>query len=333
MEGKDLIEAIDKAGLTGRGGAAFPTADKWRAVANALSEKKYVIANGAEGEPGSHKDYHILSHYPQDIIKGILLAINTVGALEGFLFLREDYYKRLAPKYRPLVRGLPIKIVASPGGYLCGEESTILNIIQGDRKEPRHKPPFPTQQGLWGCPTVVNNVETIRSVALISQNKYHKTRLYTLSGHIPHPGIFEAAENISIEDLLHTTRNEPKGKTFAQIGGGASGDIIPQSKYDIQIKGRSVVVIHTIKDIHPLLLQWSAFFKRESCGRCVPCREGTSRLYDALRQKKIDWMQIEEVLAILFDASFCPLGRSAANPFYSLFNTSLSPLKHRQEKS
>ncbi|MDO8513280.1 MAG: NADH-ubiquinone oxidoreductase-F iron-sulfur binding region domain-containing protein [bacterium] len=316
MFGQELIDEIRKSGLTGRSGSGFNTADKWHAVLNANAEKKYVIANGAEGEPDTHKDYYLLSHYPQEIIKGIILAMHTVGAMEGFLYLKASYFDRLQSKLRHLLRGLPIKLVVeNPGGYRCGEETIVIQVIEGKRAEPQFKPPYPTQKGLWGYPTLIDNVETIYTVKLINDGKYKKTHYYTISGHVEHPGTFEAPENITVENLLVLTDNEPQEKTFAQVGGGASGNIVTDNTYfSCKITGTGSVSLHLLGEAPARLLKLIKFYKKESCGKCIPCREGAYRLYELITAPKINWQEIEDILDTMEKTSFCALGRSIALP-------------------
>lgn len=319
MFGQELIDEIRKQGLVGRSGSCFATADKWQAVHDAQAERKYVVANGAEGEPDTSKDFYIMNNYAAELIKGVILAMQTVGALEGFIYMREAYHELLEDKYDKLLKGLPIKLITErPGGYRCGEESILLNVIEKQRSEPRNKPPFPTQKGLWGYPTLINNVETLYSVYLIEHGQYRHTRFFTIGGKARHPGVYEAPEKTSIKDLLTITDNEPKGKTFVQMGGGASGEIIPDDDYDRKITGLSAVTIYTEEDIPYLVKRWANFYRKESCGHCVPCREGSFRLWELTKQKEINWQELIDIIENMEKSSFCALGRSAALPYRSL---------------
>lgn len=332
MFGQELIDEIRKNCLVGRSGSCFNTADKWQAVMDARSQIKYVVANGAEGEPDTHKDYYILSHYADEVIKGIVLAMQTVGAMEGFLYLRESYHERLHKKLAPILRGLPIKMITeTPGGYRCGEETVLLQVIEKKRSEPRFKPPFPTQKGLWGYPTLINNIETLYDVQMIDQGKYRKTRFYSINGAVKHPGTYEAPEDVSIQDLLILSDNEPKEKTFAQVGGGASGEIVLDNDYwSHKVTGAGSVSVHTPEEVPKKLLKWATFYQNESCGHCIPCREGSYRLHEQIIAKQINWEEVESLLETMEQTSFCALGRSVALPFRGLIKNFITKQKKEE---
>ncbi len=324
MFGEQLIEEIRKKGLVGRSGSCFNTADKWQAVLDAKGDKKYVIANGAEGEPDTSKDFYVMYNHAEDLVRGIILAMHTVGAAEGFLYMREAYHDLMEKKYNNLLKGLPITLFTErPGGYRCGEESTLLNVIERKRAQPRNKPPFPTQKGLWGCPTLINNVETIYTAEQISKGAYQHTRYFTIGGKVKHPGVFLAPEKISVKDLLIITDNEPRGKTFAQVGGGASGEIIIDDDYSRKITGLSAVTIYSEDDVNYLIKKWADFYRRESCGHCVPCREGSYRIYEMTKSNQIDWNELKDIIEVMDKTSFCALGRAIALPYRSLLASGL----------
>ena len=324
MFGQQLIDEIRKSGLVGRSGSCFCTADKWQAVHDAIADKKYVIANGAEGEPDTSKDFYIMQNHAEELVKAIILAMQTIGAMEGFIYMREAYHDIMEKKYKILLQGLPIKLITErPGGYRCGEESVLLNVIEKKRAQPRNKPPFPTQKGLWGYPTLVDNVETLYSVYQIDRGKYQRTRYFTIGGKVRHPGVFEGPEKITIQDLLIMTDNEPRGMTFAQVGGGASGEIITDKDYNRKITGLSAVTIYSIDDVNYLIKRWADFYKRESCGHCVPCREGSYRINELVKSKEIDWDEVLSIIDVMEKTSFCPLGRAIALPFHSLIASGL----------
>ena len=161
-----IISEIKRHNLLGRSGAAFPTALKWELVSKAKAKEKYIICNGSEGDPGAFKDGFILENYPQEVIAGIKIALEAIDNSSAYLYLRKDYYKKFDKK---LIKGLDIKLFKKTGGYLAGEETSVCAAIEGERPEPRIKPPFPSESGLWGCPTLINNVETFYCVAKIAQ--------------------------------------------------------------------------------------------------------------------------------------------------------------------
>ena len=316
----NLIEKIIKSGLTGRGGAGFPTGKKWEAVKNAPGKKKFVIANGSEGELSVEKDGWLLENYPEEIIAGIKLALETLSAQKAFIYLRKDYCEKYRENLQKIIGDLPIEIFREPGGYLCGEETTLIESLENRRLEPRNKPPYPTEAGLENCPTLVNNLETFYAVSKIAKGEYKQERLYTLSGDIPHSGVFELPENWGVEKILHKTLNWPENDFFVQTGGGASGVIMTMEELENKVTGSGAIVIYDQVKTDPkaLMQKWLDFYFRENCGKCVPCREGVYRLRELLNQKEINWELIKEICLVLREASFCPLGKSVAAPLESL---------------
>jgi len=181
---KDMISELKKYNLLGRSGSGFSTALKWELVKNYKADKKYIICNAAEGEPKNFKDKFILENYPEIVIQGIKEGLKTIDNSSAFIYLKKDYYKKFGNKLKNLSRDFPIKITKKQGNYLSGEETVICEVLEGNRPEPRIKPPFPSEKGLWGYPTLVNNVETFYCVGKISQGRYKKTRFYTITGDV-----------------------------------------------------------------------------------------------------------------------------------------------------
>lgn len=316
----NLIEKIKESELTGRGGAGFPTGKKWEAVKNAPESKKYVIANGSEGEPGVAKDSFILENYSEEVIGGIKLAMEEINADEAYIVLKHELFEKYATKLAEIIGGAKIKIFQKVGGYLSGEESTMLEAIEGKKRiEPREKPPYPTENGLWGCPTLINNIETFYSVHLIEKDKYKQERFYTISGETGNPGVYLLPENWPLEKILHKTRNFPQDDFFIQVGGGASGKIFVKEELDQKAYGMGAIVIYDQKKTDPkaLMKKWLDFYFQENCGKCVPCREGVFRLRELLNQAEVDWELVKEICLVLREASFCPLGKSVATPMES----------------
>lgn len=326
MPAQSLIEKITAANLTGRGGAGFPTGQKWEAVKNAPGEKKYVIANGSEGEPGVFKDGWLLANKAEEIINGIKLALETVGACEGILYLRHDYYEKFQPRLEKLlnhlaISHLTIQIISKQDGYIGGEETTLIATLEGKRTQPSLRPPYPTTCGLHGCPTLVNNVETLYEVALIAQDKYQGTRLYSTGGDAPHPGVFELPQTLTLKEILEQTQNWPAFPFFLQAGGGGSGVILNSEQLDQPLTGIGGIIIYR-KDkanLPKLLTDWIDFFATESCGQCTPCREGTYRLKEIFAAEKLDWGKVDDLLFTLEQTSFCALGYSVPVPILSFF--------------
>ncbi|MDD4624769.1 MAG: NADH-ubiquinone oxidoreductase-F iron-sulfur binding region domain-containing protein [Candidatus Paceibacterota bacterium] len=316
-----IIERLKKEGLKGRGGAAFPTGLKWEAVKNAKADKKYVICNASEGEPGVLKDLFILRKYPEEVIKGINLAMREIGSDSAYIFLNPKYFPKLEKKLKKAIKDLPIVLFKKPHGYICGEESTLLNVIEGKPKMPRLKPPFPTEKGLWDYPTLINNVETFYQAVQVAEGKYKAERFYTLGGKVKKKGIAVLPENFTVRQILEHTGNWPNFDFFVQVGGGMSGEILVSEELDRPAGGAGSIIIYK-KNANPMKImrKWARFFMNESCGQCVPCREGTFRLNEALKRKDFDRELVEDILFVLSEASLCPLGKGAAVPFIGYLN-------------
>ncbi|MDD4901465.1 MAG: NADH-ubiquinone oxidoreductase-F iron-sulfur binding region domain-containing protein [Patescibacteria group bacterium] len=326
-----ILEKIKSAGLVGRGGAGFPVDKKWSAVQEAVGAKKYVVCNAAEGEPGLAKDGYILEQYPGKVINGMQIAIDFLSApaaasadraeVRGYLYLNYKYHKKLGKKIAALLKNSPIEIFVKPlnSGYIGGEESAALNAIEGRRIEPRLKPPFSSSKGLWGCPTLVNNVETFYNVSLVKSGQYKGNRFYTIGGDCPHEGVYELPESFTIEKVLKQTENYPKFPFFAQIGGNASGEVLSSRQLRRPVQGSGSIAVHSITktNFKKIIIDWLDFFINESCGQCTPCREGTIRLKEIFIAEKPDWVLFNSLLDNLVDTSLCSLGSSVAVPIRS----------------
>ncbi len=323
---EDIIKKIKESGLKGRGGADFPVYLKWTAVKEAAGKRKYVVCNGSEGEPGSFKDGFILKSYPGEVIAGIKIALKAVKSCVAYVYLRKDYYQKFGRILKKNIKKEPIILFKKPGGYLCGEETTLFESLEGKRHEPRNKVTYPTQKGLWDCPTLINNVETFYFVNQIANGVYKKTRFYSLSGAIKHPGVYEFPENLSIKRILQKTDNFPGFDFFIQAGGGASGRILTPKELNQPVGGVGAIIVYNTKETKPvsLMKKWIKFFINENCGKCLPCREGVYRLNEILNRPEIDWKSLDDLLFVLEQASFCPLGKSIAVPFRGLIKKVIS---------
>ena len=316
-----IIAELKKHKLLGRGGAAFPAALKWELVVQAKAEKKYIICNGAEGDPGVFKDGFILENYPQEVIAGIITALETIDNSSAYLYLRKDYYQKQKNKLKKLIKGYPIEIVKKTGGYLAGEETAVCESIEGKRPEPRIKPPFPGESGLWGCPTLINNVETFYYVAQIVQGKYEKKRFYSISGAVKNKGVYELPLSWSIERILTETKNLPQGKFFLQVGGKAMGEILLSNELKRQVKGSGAIVVYDSQtNAMALLKEMIDFFLVANCDKCTPCREGIYRIGQMVKKGKIDKKALADIFFVLENTSFCALGRGSVLPLKSLIN-------------
>lgn len=375
-----ILQKIKSAGLVGRGGACFPTATKWEMVGNAPGEKKYVVCNASEGEPGVKKDGYILEHYPERVIDGMRIALDFLSSAapeenalkkgakavknkksaenkdveaKGYIYINPEYYKKFAKNLESIIiktsphpssfgklrtgscegEGV-IEIFRKPesAGYIGGEETSALNAIEGKRIEPRLRPPFPTTNGLWNCPTIINNVETLYNVSLVASGEYKKTRFYTINGDCLWTGVYEFPEDWTIEKILKETNNYPNFDFFAQIGGDGSGEVLHSKQLKRPASGAGSITVYSVFKYKPieLLKKWLDFFMNQSCGQCTPCREGVYRLSEIVKSPKPDWKLFGDLLNNLSDTAFCGLGCVVPVPIKSYFDNVLSKLSDDQ---
>ena len=316
---QDIIQKLKQSGLTGRSGSGFPVWQKWQAVAEAQSPKKYIICNASEGEPLVFKDGYILEKYPQEVINGIKIALKTIDNSHGYIYLNKDYYSRFSQALKNIIGNSPITLFEKPSGYIAGEETTLLNVIEGKRPEPRVKPPYPTQVGLWGKPTLINNVETFYWISKIFKDEYEGKRFYSIEGDIKNKGVVELPETDTIKQILEKTDNIPPFPYFSQVGGGACGEILLPEELDRPIKSTASIIIFNRETINvlDLMRSWADFYNSQNCDKCTPCREGLFRVKELLYQNNLDPKTLNDIFDALQKTSFCPLGRLAATPFKS----------------
>jgi NADH-quinone oxidoreductase subunit F len=361
-----VLAELEASGLLGRGGAAFPTATKWTAVARQEATPRYVVANADESEPGTFKDRVLLEGDPFALVEAMTIAGFAVGAEKGFVYLRGEYPQALRALRKAIaaareagclgedVRGqglrFDIEIRRGAGAYICGEETAIFNSIEGFRGEPRSKPPFPVERGLFGKPTAVNNIETLVGVldVLISGGERHGqigtptstgTKLFCVCGHVARPGVYEVPFGATVHDLLVLAHGVPGGGQLqAVLLGGAAGGFIRPDELDIPLTfegtreagtalGSGVVMaFDDTVDLPRMLMRIAAFFRDESCGQCVPCRVGTVRQEEALARLvsgrtrggvRAELDLIAEVGMCMRDASICGLGQTASSAIES----------------
>ncbi|MFA6472393.1 MAG: NADH-ubiquinone oxidoreductase-F iron-sulfur binding region domain-containing protein [Candidatus Latescibacterota bacterium] len=351
----EVIAEIRNSGLKGRGGAGFPTGVKWNLAAAADSANKYVVCNADEGEPGTFKDRVLLTDYTDVLLEGITIAGYAIGADLGIIYLRGEYrymkkhieetiQKRLDKKLLGKdIAGKPgfnftIEIRMGSGAYVCGEETALIESLEGQRGEPRNRPPFPVNTGYLGCPTIVNNVETLVTTARImakgadwfktyGMDKSTGSKLYSISGDCNRPGVYEFPIGISVLDLLKEVGGEDaKGAAI----GGASGKVIPAKDFAKTVAfvdaptGGSVIVFGKDRDMLDVAENFLEFFVDESCGQCTPCREGTPKLLEAVYllqegECSIEYLRTVESLAETMQlASKCGLGQSSPNALLSI---------------
>jgi len=335
-----VLDAIDASGLRGRGGAAFPTGWKWRAVADAADPVRHVVCNADESEPGTFKDRMLLERDPFAIVEGLTLAGYAVGATEGFVYVRGEYpeaERRLVAAVAKARRAgllgddvmgrgvaFDIEIRRGAGAYVCGEETALFESIEGRRGEPRAKPPYPTEQGLFGRPTAVNNVETLAAAVAIVAGVpgAGATKLFSVAGDVPAPGLVEAPLGTTVRELLTVCgRTDPPG---AVLLGGAAGRFLGPAELDAPLGydpngpamgSGAVMVFGRDENMVDVVERITAFFRSESCGQCVPCRVGTARQEEALRRLaggSDEASLLADLAAVMRDASICGLGQTAA---------------------
>ena len=276
----NIISKLKKHNLLGRSGCGFPSYLKWQAVKRAKANRKYIIANAAEGEPNVFKDRYILENYPEQVVNGVKIALETIDNSSAYIYLRKDYYKKFSSNLNKLIKGTPIELFEKTGGYLAGEETVVCNAIEGRALKPRIKPPFPAEKGLYECPTLINNVETFYCVSKIHENEYQGNRFYSISGDIKHKGVYELPQDYTILNILKETGNLPDFDFFIQAGGGASGEFLLSRELNQQVKGIGSIIVYNRAATNVLLLaeKLVEFLQQENCDKCVPCREGIYRI-------------------------------------------------------
>ena len=364
MDPEVVIEKIKKSGLRGRGGAGFLTGLKWHHAMSAEGREKYLICNADEGDPGAFMDRALLEGDPHMVLEGMLIAAYAIGASKGYIYVRAEYpiaieHLKLAIEQaakRKLVGknilgtgfNFEIKIKQGAGAFVCGEETALISSIEGRRGQPRPRPPFPTESGLWGKPTTINNVETLANIPVILKigaDKYAKlgtekskgTKIFALAGKVNNTGLIEVPMGITLRELVEDIGGGiPKGKRFkaAQIG-GPSGGCVPAQFLDKPIDYESVKEMGAIMGSGGLIIldetvsmveiarYFMEFCVKESCGKCPPCRIGTTRMLDILERmcrgiaEMKDIPKLKELALQVKKNSLCGLGQTAPNPVLS----------------
>lgn len=351
---EDIVSALDRSGLRGLGGAGFPAGRKWRLVAEQPGPRLMAV-NGDESEPGTFKDRHYLLTDPHRMLEGMLIGAWSIEAEDIYIYVRDEFPEVRAVLERELTRlsdagliggtGTPeVHLRRGTGSYICGEESAMLESIEGKRGLPRHRPPFPAQVGLFGRPTLVNNVETLYWVRDIIErgpgwfasqgiNGCKGLRTYSVSGRVREPGIVLAPAGTTVRQLIDEhCGGMASGHAFkAYLPGGASGGILPQSLADLPldfgtlekhgcfIGSAAIIVLSDHDDIRDVVLNLTRFFENESCGQCTPCRSGTEKAASLMAAGNWDAACLEDLAACLESASICGLGQAAANPIRSAY--------------
>ena len=346
----DLVKTVSDAGLRGLGGAGFPTGRKWSLV-RAEPGPRLMAVNGDEGEPGTFKDRLYLETDPHRFLEGMLIGAFVVEAQEVFIYLRDEYPEiRLMLEHEiakleqaGLVRHTKINLRRGAGAYICGEESAMIESIEGKRGLPRHRPPYVAQVGVFGRPTLVQNIETLFWVRDIvekgaewvtaqGRNGRKGFRSFSVSGRVKKPGIKVAPAGITVRELIDEfCGGMAEGETFkAYLPGGASGGILPASMADIPLDfgtleqygcfvgSHAVVILSERDDLKAVALNLMKFFEDESCGQCTPCRVGTEKAAKLMERGPWDKSLLKELSTLMRDASICGLGQAAPNPLLSV---------------
>jgi NADH:ubiquinone oxidoreductase subunit F (NADH-binding) len=317
----DIIKKIKDANLLGRGGAGFSTASKWEIFKATKGNLKYIVCNASEGDPQLSKDGYILKHHLEDVICGIEIALSTFPGSRAYFYLKKDYYKKYSSQIKKIAKDLPIAPFEKPGHYLAGEETTILEVIEGKNPEPRPKPPYPSEKGIFGKPTLINNVETFYFVSQIAKNQYRGERFYCLAGDIKNKGVFKLKDQQTIREILKETKNLPQYEFFVQSG-GTLGKFLLENEIDQPVNGLGSIVVYDKRITNSVLLAQKIlkFVIYQNCDKCTPCREGTYRLFEEFFKKTPDQKILTDLFSILEDTTLCPLGMIAGGSISSLYN-------------
>lgn len=367
MSPVEVTDVMTKSGLRGRGGAGFPTGVKWETCRKVPSSQKYIICNADEGDPGAFMDRAVLEGNPHAVIEGMLIGAYAIGADKGYVYVRAEYplaVERLSQAIKEATAkgflgknimntgfNFSIKLKLGAGAFVCGEETALIASIEGQRGMPRPKPPFPVFSGLWGKPTVINNVETLANIAYIitkgaewyasyGTEKSKGTKVFALTGKVKNTGLIEVPMGITLREIIYDIGGGIEGgKALKAVQtGGPSGGCIPASMLDINVDYESLAKVGSIVGSGGMIVldedncmvniakYFLAFTQLESCGKCVPCRIGTKRLLEILERitkgqgREGDIELLERLSKDIKSASLCGLGQTAPNPVLSTLN-------------
>ncbi|MDR7480929.1 MAG: NuoF family protein [Armatimonadota bacterium] len=367
-----VIEQVRASGLRGRGGAGYPTGLKWATVAKAPGDRKYVICNADEGDPGAFMDRTVLEGDPHRVLEGMAIGAYAVGATQGYIYVRGEYplaihRLQIAIRQAEALRLLGARIADSgfsfridlrigAGAYVCGEETALIASIEGRRGQPRPRPPYPAESGLWGAPTLINNVETFAAVpaiierggawyAAIGTERSRGTKVFSLAGEVQRTGVIEVPMGIALRRIVEEIGGgAPPGRTIKAVQtGGPGGGCVPAALLDVPVDYESLPALGSmmgsggmiVLDDRACVVDVTRYFMRfcmdESCGKCIPCRAGTVQLHDLLTRiaegqgTADDLARLEELADLVRHASLCGLGQNAPNPL-------LSTLRHFRDE-
>jgi NADH:ubiquinone oxidoreductase subunit F (NADH-binding) len=373
MTPAELCDEVDKSGLRGRGGGGFPTGRKWKFALNTSADQKYLICNADEGDPGAFMDRAVIEGDPHRLLEGMMIGAYGIGASKAYIYIRAEYPLAIARLrqaiqeaknygllgYNILDSGfsLDIMIKMGAGAFVCGEETALINSVEGKRGMPRPRPPFPAVQGAFGKPTVINNVETLANLpdivgrgsgwfSAVGTASSKGTKVFALSGKVSRTGLVEVKMGTRLREIIFDIGGGiPKGKKYKAVQiGGPSGGCIPEQHLDIEIDYESLKTVGAmmgsgglvVMDENTCMVDVAKFFmdfiQRESCGKCIPCREGTRRMLEILRritrgrrnetgvealERFQGVMYLDRLAKVIQDTSLCGLGQTAPNPVLS----------------
>lgn len=364
MAPAEVVEEIRASALRGRGGAGYPVGLKWQLLADAPGPQKYVVANGDEGDPGAYMDRTVMEDDPHRVLEGLMIAAYATGADHAYIYVRAEYPRaverleraiRSARRHKLLGRrildqhfSLDVEVRIGAGAFVCGEETALMASIQGRRGTPSPRPPYPTDRGLWGAPTMINNVETLANIAPIISNGADwfthigtptstGTKVFALAGNLVNTGLIEVPMGITLREIVEDIGGGvPGGRTFkAAQTGGPSGGCIPARHLDTPVDYESLRELGSIMGSGGLIVMddevrmpdvaryFMEFCRDESCGKCAPCRAGTVQLHTLLtaicegRARRRDLERLESLCRTVRDTSLCGLGQTAPNPVFS----------------
>lgn len=343
MAPAEVVAEVKASELRGRGGAGFPCGLKWELTAKEPANEKFLICNADEGEVGAFKDRHLLQNDPFVLVEGIAIAAHAISAQKCYIYLRQEYHYLQdglnnaldQARQKGFLENLQIDIHEGAGAYICGEESALMDSIEGKRGEARYRPPFPPSKGLWGQPTIINNVETLANIPHIILNgsqwyqglgtaKSKGTKLFSVSGDVARPGVYEMVLGSSLEELIVDICGAERIK-MVQVG-GSTGGVIPGSMistplaYETVLGSGAVMVFDERRQVLDFVHHTMAFLADESCGKCTPCREGTEAMLEILGRlahgdgRQEDIRALDELSETMMLASLCGLGQAAAIP-------------------
>ena len=361
MTPEEVIGEIKASGLRGRGGAGFPCGLKWELARKSPGDEKYIICNADEGEVGTFKDRYVLEGDPFTLIEALAIAGYAIGSNRGYIYLRGEYHYLIdlltnaisQAKEAGFLDHFDIEIREGAGAYVCGEESALMDSIEGKRGEARFKPPFPPSKGLWQQPTIINNVETLMNIPQIILNgaqwfdqmgteKSKGTKVFSVSGDVKRPGVYELVLGSSLKELVEGLASAEKVKMI-QIG-GATGRILPYEQIDTPLTFETVLgagaitVFDESRDIVDVIYRTMEFLAEESCGKCTPCREGTEAMLQTLRRfsqgagLEKDVRTLQELSDVMMLSSLCGLGQAAPNPVMDSLQHFRSAYDNRMRK-